>query len=270
MRPMKGRALRRALETKDVVRLAGKEDIPAIQDTTELVTPESAREFLQKNKKNRPINWRKVEEYAEIMKRGEWKLHGQGIMLDTENDILTGQKRLWAVIYANVNVYMRVSRGNPSDIARVIDRGIAQSARDLASRETGRKHSPHEVALARASWALSGMSAPTTDEVATMIEGRNDSFKALLADTRTLKKSREVLMVLAVLSELPEARALVGDISKLAELLKIALLPYTAKQIWGKGAAFGMGMSKAKEIVERLNGPKRRELHESDDLPEHR
>lgn len=47
---LKGRSLKRALETKDAARLLDG-DIPLITDTTELITVEKAQELLKKNKK---------------------------------------------------------------------------------------------------------------------------------------------------------------------------------------------------------------------------
>jgi hypothetical protein len=247
---MKGRALRRALATRDVIRV--NTTVPLITDTTELITPEVAHEMLQRNKRNRPINWHKVEEYADQMKRGEWGLHAQGIILDVDDNILTGQKRLWAVIYSGVNVYMRVSRGNPSESARLIDRGTPQSARDLASRETGRRHSPHEVSIARTAYALLGIIRPNTDEIATKVETAEARVGMLLAETRQVKKTREVLMMLSALAQCctdQEARTGASRIEMLAAMLKAALAPYTPDQVWNRGAAFGMAMGKAKQIL---------------------
>ena len=96
---IKGKALRKALETKEAYRLT--EDIPLIIDTTEWITPETAQEMLKRNKHNRPVNWNKVEEYADIMAGGQWQLHAQGIILDCDGNILTGQKRLWLRSSAN-------------------------------------------------------------------------------------------------------------------------------------------------------------------------
>ena len=166
---MKGKALRRALASSDALRINTEKDVPLIVTTTELITPTIAKEILKNNKKNRPVNWHKVEEYAATMREGRWRLHDQGIMLDTDGNVLTGQKRLWAIINADVNIYMRVSRGNPPDTAHIIDRGVPQSARDLAARDTGRMHSPTEASLARAILALNGNLKPSADDIAAVL-----------------------------------------------------------------------------------------------------
>lgn len=248
---IKGRALRRALETQDAIRING--DVPLIVDTTELITPEIAQEMLKKNKSNRPVNWRKVEEYAKIMERGEWKLHSQGIIIDPRGNLLTGQKRLWAVIYSGKNVYMRVSRGCPTVTQNIIDRGIPQSARDLASRETDQKHSPIEASMARGICALEGKYKPTIDELGKIIVQNKEKAKIVISETNRIKKNKSILMVLSAICFVSNGN---GDISKLTPLisklvdrLDTALIPQTTNQCWGRGAAFGLAMQHCKRIV---------------------
>jgi hypothetical protein len=248
---MKGKALRRALET-DAIRVGA--DLPMIQDSTELITPESAKEFLKRNQYNRPINWRAVEEYAGAMKRGGWKLHAQGVVLDTEGNILTGQKRLWAVIYANTNVYMRVSRGNPVDTARLLDRGTPQSSRDLAARETNRRHSPIEASIARCVCVLNGTLKPSVDQLALAIADCDATSTMVLSETKGTKKTRAILMILGAIVEVScsteDAKRLAKQAEWFASRLDTALKPATAEQCWNRGAAFGLALESARRIVE--------------------
>jgi len=246
---MKGKALRRALETTDALRVNA--DVPLIVTTTELVTPDLAKAMLTRNKKNRPVNWRKVDEFADQMRSGQWRLHDQGIMLDTDENVLTGQKRLWAVIRSGVNIYMRISRGNPADTATVIDRGVPQSSRDLAARETGRAHSPVEVAIARAILVLTGTVKPSTDELAAALELHAPVLVLVLAKMRGMRKTREVLMVLAALiarfgETTPEH---LTAVPVLVDQLAARLAPRTAAECWGRGAAFSLAMEHARQLV---------------------
>lgn len=246
------RAMRRALESQDVVRINAP--VPLINDTTELITPEVAREMLKRNQKNRPINWKKVEEYAEIMKAGRWELHAQGIVLDVDGNILTGQKRLWAVIYADTNVYFRVSRGNPASAGKLLDRGTPQSARDLASRDTERKHSPTESSIARAIAVGSGQPKPSVDDLAAIMTKNAGLVAQLLKETHGTKKNRGVLMILAAIvvaepKHIEWALSRARQIGPLVERLDKALAPETAERCWGKGAAFGLAMAHAVRIV---------------------
>jgi len=248
---MKGKSLKRALKTSDAYRVGT--DLPKITSKTELITPERAYEMLLKNEDNRPINWRKVEEFAGTMRQGDWKLHGQGIVVDINGNLLTGQKRLWAVIYAGVNVYMTVSYGNPPEVARLLDRGVAQSATDLASRGTGRKHRPMESSIARAVLALEGNLRPSKDRLANKIENNAKTASVAISATTGTRKTRPILMILgAICHEVKseaEIRRLCRDVDELSDKLEITLLPQSVKQCWGRGAAFSLAMGHAQIIV---------------------
>lgn len=246
------RAMRRAMETKDALRVNAP--VPLIVDTTELITPETAREMLKKNTRNRPINWKKVEEYAAIMKAGKWELHAQGIVMDTEGNILTGQKRLWAVVYAGINVYFRVSRGNPASAATLLDRGTPQTARDLASRNTERKHSPTESSIARAIAVLTGVTKPSVDDLADIMTNYSAVVQRMLRETHGTKKTRAILMILAAIAVRAQpledkAAELALKAARLSEKLDAALIPETADRCWGKGAAFSLAMNHARSLV---------------------
>lgn len=248
---LKGKALQRAMSCSDSIRLTG--NVPLIIDKTESITPLIAHEMLQHNKNNRPINWKKVEEYADMMRKGEWKLHSQGIILDEKGNILTGQKRLWAIIYSDVAVNMRVSRGCPSDTARMIDRGDPQSSRDLAARETTRKHSPYEVNLARAMLVLRDNTKPSKDQIADIMIQKAEIFKTVLSETKGTKKTRSILMILAVICfmsrDIAEAKALSLQAENFATKLDNLLSPSSADQCWGKGVAFTLAMKQAQMSV---------------------
>lgn len=246
------KALKRALETKDVIRINA--DLPLLTDETELVTPDLAREYLKRNKRNRPINWKKVTEYENIMRAGKWALHSQGIIFDAEGNILTGQSRLWAVIHADTAVYMRVSRGNPASVAPLLDRGRPQSARDLATRRTERDHALLEVSLARAISALKGRLRPSTDELAEILTQNSEKSKVVLAETAGRKKGKAEQMILAAVCMIAtspdEVRRLMFHVERLAEKLDEMLAPRGAEQHWGKGLAFTVAMEKARALVE--------------------
>ena len=74
------------------------------------ITPEMAREMLDRNmKNNRRVSKENVMRYARIMKAGGWNLTHQGIAFDTNNQLIDGQHRLNAIIQANVPVKMQVT-----------------------------------------------------------------------------------------------------------------------------------------------------------------
>lgn len=252
---VKGKALRRALETKDAMRITG--EIPLIVDTTELITPAIAQEMLKHNKTNRPINWRKVEEYSDLMANDQWKLHSQGIIFDPNGNILTGQKRLWAVVYSGKDVLMRVSRGCPADTVRILDRGTPQTARDMAARETKRKHTAVENSIVRGFLVLNGYKTPSPDKIADVMIEKSETLEDILTETKGTKKTRAILMILGAACFAAHDRAtlarLLKSVEVMASKLEKALAPATADKCWGRGVAFVMAMDQAIKVV---NGEK--------------
>jgi hypothetical protein len=98
---------------------------------TETLTPEQAQQVLEHhNPRNRRIDKRRVQAYAEAMRRGEWKLTGQGIIFDLGGNLLNGQHRLMACVEANVPLVTLVVRGASPDTLDAIDTGKARSLAD--------------------------------------------------------------------------------------------------------------------------------------------
>lgn len=245
------------METKDAIRING--DVPLIVDATELITPEIARNMLKQNTLNRPINWKKVEEYAESMRSGKWKLHSQGIIFDDQGRLQTGQKRLWAIVYSGVDVLMRVSRGCPSDTVRLIDRGTAQTDRDMASRETRRKHSQIESSIVRAYLVLNG-NPPTKDNIADIMIEKAKELEMIMKETKGTKKTRAILMILGAICNLGLNNSdllsnFIKNLEHLSDKLETRLRPSNANTCWGRGVAFTLAMEQAKTIVEEREKP---------------
>lgn len=256
---MKGKALRRAIHTADAIRVNAP--VPLITDSTELITPEIAREMLKRNQRNRPINWRSVERMAETIKRGEWQLHAQGIILDADQNIITGQTRLWAIIYSEKPVYLRVSRGTPREAANVIDRGRPQSARDLSSRSTQRRHSPLEASVARCVCVLRGQLRPTADQIASTLTEKNAVIATVCSMAKGVHKSKSSVMVLGAIAERFDDPASAEQATKrlddLQSALDIALHPLTGTQCWGKGPGFRMALERAQNVLDILENSKK-------------
>jgi hypothetical protein len=252
---LKGKSLRKAMKTKDAIRLTNPE-IPLITDTTELITVEKAQSLLKKNKNNRPINWNKVGEYSDLMSRGEWRFHSQGIILDSNENVLTGQKRLWAIIYSGIPQHMRISKGSPPETADFIDRGTSQSARDLASRKTERKHSPMEQSLARAILALHGNTKPSVDNIANCLSDKSDTLEMAIKNTRRIKKTKSRYMVMAAIAEQKDLShddkiTAFGMIQELGDQFDLMLGSIESSKCWNRGAAFTLAMEKAEALVKK-------------------
>lgn len=85
------------------------------------ITPEVAKIWLTKNKRNRTLNKNRVKKYAEEMKTGNWMEHHQGIAFYSDGSLADGQHRLAAIVYADVEVSMAVAWGVPEESGLMID-----------------------------------------------------------------------------------------------------------------------------------------------------
>lgn len=96
-----------------------------------MMTPAMARILLMLNTDNRPIIWkgsiRSVAAYAAAMKRGEWALNGEAVIVSASGEVNDGQHRLNAVVNSEVSVLMQITFGVERDTRHTVDQGIARS-----------------------------------------------------------------------------------------------------------------------------------------------
>lgn len=108
------------MQTQTIDTMAKTKPLAEIRD----VTPDWAAQVLSKHDKaiedgtwrQRPRNQYKVAAYAADMRAGNWALNGQGISFDEDENLLDGQKRLAAVVWAKRPVRMLVMWNLPSKI----------------------------------------------------------------------------------------------------------------------------------------------------------
>lgn len=93
----------------------------SIKVETREVTPAMAYLWLQKNKRNRAINYKRVNLYAEEMIKGNWLEHHQGIAFYEDGTLADGQHRLAAVQQSGVNVKMLIAWNVPEKSGLMID-----------------------------------------------------------------------------------------------------------------------------------------------------
>lgn len=93
----------------------------------EMVTPKKAAEWLERNTHNRPINQKRVDQYANDMVAGSWVLTHQGIAFDVDNVLADGQTRLTAQVKAGVTLPWLVTYGLPT----TSENGVCQNIRDV-------------------------------------------------------------------------------------------------------------------------------------------
>lgn len=106
-----------------------------IKTKVQTITPEIAQMYLNRNNHNRAFNTATVEDYAEQLRKGLWKLNGEAIILDNHGNLVDGQHRLKACILANKSIESIVIEGVDGDSFATIDTGRARSAGDIFSIE---------------------------------------------------------------------------------------------------------------------------------------
>jgi hypothetical protein len=99
----------------------------------ETISPNTAIMYLKNAGKNRKLSEKKVQDYAKQMTDGEWVLNGEPIIFGKSGNLIDGQHRLRAVIYANTTVQMLVVRGVNDEYFDSIDSGKSRSLQDVFS-----------------------------------------------------------------------------------------------------------------------------------------
>ena len=98
----------------------------------ELVTPASARKYLDANTANRRVKQPLVLRYANDMLNGRWKEDtAEVIKISKSGVVLDGQHRLYAVTKSNMSVYFHIAKGLNDDVFDVLDTGSSRNASDV-------------------------------------------------------------------------------------------------------------------------------------------
>lgn len=94
------------------------------------ITPNIARKMLEQNTCNRPKSMLHAGRLAEAMRRNEWKLNGETIVLNCDGTLIDGQHRLQACIIADVPFDTLVVYGIEGDVFPTIDQGRVRTISD--------------------------------------------------------------------------------------------------------------------------------------------
>ena len=96
------------------------------------VTPEAAARYLERNlTDNRKIRPVRVQRYADAMAAGKWLAGAAPVQLDTNDLLINGQHRLWAVLESGRTVRMLFQRNVPLESFQVLDTGAPRSTGDI-------------------------------------------------------------------------------------------------------------------------------------------
>jgi len=100
--------------------------------TTEIITPTQAAKWVHPsvNRDNRPLRDSQVKYLAGQILSGKWQLTHQGIAFAENGRLVDGQHRLNAIIMANRQVQMMVTRNLKDEAYKVVDCGLKRSAPD--------------------------------------------------------------------------------------------------------------------------------------------
>jgi len=88
-------------------------DLARCMMSVEPVTPARAAQFLEANRRNRPVIIAYVETLARDMRAGRWALNPQPICFGADGRLLNGQHRLLAIIQSGVTIELPIIRGLP-------------------------------------------------------------------------------------------------------------------------------------------------------------
>lgn len=95
------------------------------------ITPSIAKEFMDRNTKNRPINERNVDYLAKQMKEGKWKVNGETVKFSKTGVLLNSQHTLLAVIKSGVTIKIDVRYGLDDDVFPTLDTGRGRTSSDV-------------------------------------------------------------------------------------------------------------------------------------------
>lgn len=142
-----------------------------------LVGPTLAQRLLDRNAGNRPVvlkgSIRSVEAYAEAMKRGEWTLNGEPIIIASTGELNDGQHRLNAVVLSGAHVQMLLTFGVERDTRHTVDQGVARTPGHILAM-FGEKNTNQLATALQFTWALDNFvtlnARPSTDQLLATLE----------------------------------------------------------------------------------------------------
>ncbi|MFD9428720.1 MULTISPECIES: hypothetical protein [unclassified Streptomyces] len=102
--------------------------------TVVTITPDTAREILQRNTGNRPLDKSVVAQLVKEIHNGSWQVTHQGIALDgplATGNIVDGQHRLHAIVQSGMTTPTLVFQNVPPATFSVLDTGKRRSGGDV-------------------------------------------------------------------------------------------------------------------------------------------
>ena len=96
------------------------------------ITPKLAAALIEhKNNHNRAVNNARVDQYANDMRHGEWRVNGEAIKIAVDGQVLDGQHRLLAVLEADTPIQTLLITGLEPETQESMDQGKARGFHDV-------------------------------------------------------------------------------------------------------------------------------------------
>lgn len=95
------------------------------------ITPDVARQMLERNRRNRPISASNLSRLTNEIRSGMWRLNGETIIIDSDGGIHDGQHRLLAVVASGITIQSWVIEGVDPDSFSTVDSGKSRSGADV-------------------------------------------------------------------------------------------------------------------------------------------
>lgn len=95
--------------------------------TQTTLTPALAQALLNKNPNNRRLSEQRATQLANAIRRGEWQLNGESVIVAEDGALLDGQHRCRAVVIAEMAIPVILVEGVPSKAFTTIDIGEKRS-----------------------------------------------------------------------------------------------------------------------------------------------
>lgn len=104
-----------------------------IKSEVVMLTPNLAASLLETNSMNRPISKLTLDRYEKAIRRGEWRLNGEPIIIFSNGVLGDGQHRCWAVINTGIPIETVIMYGISSEVFGTINQPKVRNTSDLLS-----------------------------------------------------------------------------------------------------------------------------------------
>ena len=118
------------------------------------ISPETARQWLERNIGNRPASPSHVAKLEKAIKDGKWKMTGDPIRFSKTGKLIDGQHRLQAILNSGMTVTCVVMRDLDDEIFDVLDSGKGRQKSDVLFIELGLPVETCKVLASATGWAL--------------------------------------------------------------------------------------------------------------------